>query len=70
MSKILIFKMKRKDLPKASYHDSSVNLVQQAVLKSFKNKLIVLTNEITDALNDLYTEECIIQKTIKDKEKK
>ena len=70
MSKIIIFKMKRKDLPKSGYHDSCVNLVQQNVLKGFKNKLIVLTNEITDALNDLYAEEKIIDKAIKDKEEK
>ena len=70
MSKILIFKMKRKDLPKATATDSCVNIVQRTVLKGFKNKLILLTNEVTDALNDLYAEEKIIQKTIKDKEKK
>ena len=70
MSKIIIFKKKRKDLPKASYHDSSVNIVQQAVLKGFKNKLILLANEVTDALDDLYEEEKIIDKAIKDKEKK
>ena len=70
MSKIIIFKKKRKDLPKASYHDSSVNIVQQAVLKGFKNKLILLANEVTDALDDLYEEDKIIDKAIKDKEKK
>ena len=70
MSKIIIFKKKRKDLPKASYHDSSVNIVQQAVLKGFKNKLILLANEVTDALDDLYEEEKIIDKAIKDKEEK
>ena len=36
MSKIIIFKMKTKDLPKSGYHDSCVNLVQQTVLKGFK----------------------------------
>ena len=70
MSKILIFKMKTKDLSKSGYHDSCINLAQQNVLKCFKNKLILLTNEVTDALNDLYAEEKIIQKTIKDKEEK
>jgi len=40
------------------------------VLKGFKNKLILLTNEVTDALNDLYEENKIIDKAIKDKEEK
>ena len=70
MSKILIFKMKRKDLPKATATDSCVNIVQRTVLKGFQNKLILLTNEVTDALNDLYAEEKIIDKAIKDKEEK
>ena len=62
--------MKRKDLPKATATDGCVNIVQQAVLKGFKNKLILLTNEVTDVLNELYAEEKIIEKAIKDKEKK
>ena len=62
--------MKTKDLPKSGYHDSCVNLAQQNVLTGFKNKLILLTNEVTDALNDLYAEEKIIDKAIKDKEEK
>ena len=70
MSKIIIFKKKTKDLPNATTTDSCVNLVQQTVLKGFKNKLILLANEVTDALDDLYTEQKIIEKTIKDKEKK
>ena len=70
MSKIIIFKKKKKDLPNATTTDSCVNLVQQSVLKGFKNKLILLTNEVTDALNDLYEENKIIDKAIKDKEEK
>ena len=70
MSKIIIFKKKTKDLPNATTTDSCVNLVQQSVLKGFKNKLILLTNEVTDALNDLYEENKIIDKAIKDKEEK
>ena len=61
--------MKKKDLPNATATDSCVNIVQRTVLKGFKNKLILLTNEVTDALNDLYAEEKIIDKAIKDKEK-
>ena len=45
MSKIIIFKKKTKDLPNATTTDSCVNLVQQTVLKGFKNKLILLANE-------------------------
>ena len=70
MSKIIIYKQLEKDLPNATTTDSCINLVQQTLLKSFKNKLILFTNEVTDALNELYAEEKIIEKAIKDKKDK
>jgi len=70
MSKIIIYKQLEKDLPNATTTDSCINLVQQTLLKSFKNKLMLFTNEVTDALNELYAEEKIIEKAIKDKKDK
>jgi hypothetical protein len=70
MSKIDIHKLKKENMPNATLADRVTNLAQQNLLRSFKNKLIDLANEVTSAINDLYEQDKILEKTIKDKEEK
>ena len=69
-NKIYIHKVRKKEISGVTGSDRLLNLVQQNVLGDIKNKLIKLANEVTDAVNDLNAEDQILEKVIKDKEKK
>jgi hypothetical protein len=69
-NKIQVHKMLKKDIPNASYSDSSINTIQQTVFIQIKTKLIELQNEITDAVLELEKESKVIKQVIEKREKK